>query len=165
MGVGGKGRPAEPTALKLVKGTRKDRVNDKEPIPSDDLEVVPPAWLSEEAIVEWDRLAPDLISTGVLTAWDVQAFAEWCAAVARNAEAERHLQAEGEIVEQDVFDRNGKPTGTRLVMNPWFYVQRSALETTAKRAARFGLTPAERSGVAVDRGTNGAGNDPAAYLS
>ena len=163
MGVGGKGRPAKPTSLKLVSGTRPDRINDKEPVPAE-APIEPPEWLDEAAVEMWHRLAPDLIAAGVLTAWDVQAFAEWCDASSTVAFAAEQIAAEGHIVEQEVFDRNGKPTGTRLVTNPWFYIQRSMLEVTAKRAARFGLTPAERSGVAVQRGADVGDDDPESYL-
>jgi P27 family predicted phage terminase small subunit len=149
--------------LKLVAGERKDRINDREPVPAD-AAIEPPAWLDPSALEVWARYAPDLVATGVLTAWDVQAFAEWCDAASTVAFAAEQLATEGHIVEQDVFDRNGKPTGKRLVTNPWWYIQQRALEVTQKRAARFGLTPAERSGIAVDRGGVGGGEDPESYL-
>lgn len=163
MGVAGKGRPSKPTSLKLVDGTRKDRVNDAEPIPTE-ADIEPPGWLDPAALDVWEQYAPDLIATKVLTLWDVHAFAEWCDAASTVAFAAERLAVEGHVVEQDVFDRNGKPTGTRVVTNPWFYIQTRALEITAKRAARFGLTPAERAGISVDRGGPAAGEDPNAYL-
>ena len=163
MGVGGKGRPAKPTSLKLVEGTRADRVNHDEPHPSE-MEILPPGWLDEMALAEWNRLAPDLIRTGVLTGWDVQAFAEWCDAASTVAFAAERLAVEGHLVERPVFDRNGVETGTRIVTNEWFQIQKAALEVTKSRAARFGLTPAERSGVAVDRGGVRGEDDPESYL-
>lgn len=163
MGRAGQGRPAKPTSLKLVAGTRPDRINDREPVPAD-VPIEPPAWLDAMALEEWNRLAPDLVATGVLTGWDVQAFAEWCDAASTVAFAAQQLAAEGHLVERAVFDRNGVETGTRIVTNEWFYIQKAALEVTSKRAARFGLTPAERSGVAVNRGGAGGEDDPEAYL-
>lgn len=163
MGVAGKGRPSKPTALKLVQGTRSDRINDREPVPAE-APIDPPFWLDSMALEVWEQYAPDLVATGVLTAWDVQAFAEWCDAASTVAFAAQQLADEGHLVEQDVFDRNGKKTGVRVVTNPWFYIQRSALEVTSKRAARFGLTPAERSSVAVNRGGTEGIDDPDAYL-
>lgn len=164
MGRGGQGRPKTPTQLALVKGTRKDRINDKEPEPTA-AEIEAPDWLDPMALEEWERLAPDLIAKGVLTAWDVQAFAEWCDAASTVRFAAMRLAEEGHIVEQPVFDRNGKETGVRVVTNQWFYIQRTALEVTAKRAARFGLTPAERSGVSVDNGgAAGGADDPETYI-
>lgn len=166
MGRAGQGRPRTPTQLALVKGTRKDRINHDEPDPSDaDIEIEPPEWLDPMAREEWDRLAPDLIAKGVLTPWDVQAFAEWCDAASTVRFAAMQLAEEGHMVEEPVFDRNGKKTGDRVVVNKWFYIQRTALEITAKRAARFGLTPAERSGVSVNNGgAAGGAEDPESYI-
>lgn len=163
MGVGGKGRPKKPTALQLVQGDRKDRINRSAPMPAE-LDIVPPAWMRPRAVAEWERLAPDLIAKGVLTGWDVQAFAEWCDAVATVAEAAEHLAADGHMVERPVFDRNGARTGFRVVPNEWFYIQKAALEVSAKRAARFGLTPAERSALPIDRGGAGDGQDPERFF-
>lgn len=164
MGRAGKGRPAKPTSLKVVSGTRPDRINTAEPIP-DEAPIEPPAWLDPRALEFWEEMAPDLIAKGVLTPWDVQAFAEWCDAASTVAFAAEQIATEGHIVESDVFDRNGVKTGVRLVTNPWFYIQRSALDVSAKRAARFGLTPAERSGVAINKGAGADGTEDAeSYL-
>lgn len=164
MGRAGQGRPKKPTKLALVHGDRRDRINWTEPLPAE-LPIDPPPWLRPRAVEEWERLASDLIDKGVLTAWDVQAFAEWCDAVACIAEAAEHLAAEGHLIEAPVFDRNGKQTGTRQVPNPWFYLQARALETSAKRAARFGLTPAERASLAPGNGGAGGGsNDPERFF-
>lgn len=164
MGRGGKGRPAKPTTLKLVDGTRRDRVNAKEPIPTE-VEVEPPGWLSAEAVAVWDRLAPDLEARGVLTGWDVQAFAEWCHAVATIEEAERHLAVEGHVIDAEVFDRNGVATGTRRVRNEWSRVLKDALEVSARRAARFGLTPSDRAGISVGGDSADDQRDPNRLLS
>ncbi|MCU1356394.1 MAG: Phage terminase, small subunit [Acidimicrobiales bacterium] len=164
MGKAGLGRPNKPTNLALIAGDRKDRINTDEPIPAVD-DVQPPEWLSTRALAEWHRLAPDLEAKGVLTAWDVQAFAEWCDAVATVIEATEHLEDEGYIVERKVFDRNGVETGFRYVPNDWQYVKARALEITGKRGARFGLTPAERASLAIDRGGTGDGKDPERLLS
>lgn len=135
-------RPA-PTALKLVKGTREDRINDDEPVPSDG-EIEPPAWLASDAVEIWDVYAPDLIRKGVLTAWDVEAFAVCCDAAARRRRAVAAIDEEGEVVELPVYDRNGKPTGTRRSRNPWLIVLNQADGQLQRWAARFGLTPSDR---------------------
>lgn len=163
MGAGGKGRPTKPRALKLVDGDRADRLNDKEPIPSEG-EVIRPEWLSPAAVEFWDRLAPDLIGKGVLTPWDVQAFAEWCTASATVVEAESYLAVEGHVIEADVFDRNGKPTGARRVRNEWSRVWQAAMEVSARRAAQFGFTPAARGSIQVLPADAAEGKDPARFL-
>lgn len=165
MGRGGRGRPSKPTALKLVDGTRKDRINKAEPKPAE-VSIEPPPWLVDELALEaWGNLAPDLIDRGVLTGWDVQAFAEWCSAVAHLVRAEQALAIEGHVIEAEVFDRNGKPTGTRLIRSEWSRVWKDALEVTARRAAKFGLTPSDRAGISVDGADAGEGKDPSRLLS
>lgn len=157
MGVAGKGRPRKPASLALVSGSRKDRINNLAPIPAE-LPVEPPEWLRVDAVKVWDHLASDLIAAGVLTGWDVQAFAEWCDAVATIAEAAQHLATDGYLIERPVFDRNGKQTGNRTVPNEWLFIQRAALDTSAKRAARFGLTPAERAALSIPGGDQSGAN-------
>lgn len=154
-----KGRPPEPTALKLLRGVRKDRVNDAEPVPGG--EVVPPELVSAAGLEVWHRLAPDLIRKGVLTSWDADRFGVWCDAMARTAEAAQHLNAEGAVIESPVFDRNGQPTGSRTVQNPWFQVWKQSADVVAREGARFGLSPTERQALKVD---DGRSEDPKARL-
>jgi P27 family predicted phage terminase small subunit len=54
---------------------------------------VPPSWLSGDARSIWDGLAPDLERRGVLTVWDVEAFANYCDAAARRRRAVARLEA------------------------------------------------------------------------
>ena len=53
-----RGPKPQPTALKLLRGTRADRVNDAEPCPPPG-EPAPPAYLDAEGLAEWGRRAPD----------------------------------------------------------------------------------------------------------
>lgn len=145
--LGKRGKRPEPTALKLVKGTRSDRVNTDEPVPdtpADGLE--PPEWLAgnEVALEIWSEYAPDLERKGVLTAWDVEAFAICCETAARRRKAVARIKREGEVVDAPVFDRNGKPTGVREVRNPWLTVLAQADRQLLSWAARFGMTPSDR---------------------
>ena len=158
--MGKRGPQPAPTAMKLVKGERKDRLNVSEPIP-DLEEIVAPDWLSEDALVVWDEYAPRLERRKVLTAWDAEAFAGWCDAVVRRRNAVAHLDDEGEVTTQEVFDRSGKNTGSRSVRNPWMLVWKSANEVVQSVGARFGLTPSERSQLNVNVGVGtGAPAEP-----
>jgi P27 family predicted phage terminase small subunit len=145
MPAGGKrtGRPPAPTALKLVKGERKDRMPKGEPVPSPGA-IRPPAWLDGEALELWNEYAPDMIDKGVLTAWDVERFAHWCDAVAMRRIAVRNMAEDGIVVEAPVYDRNGKQTGTRSQRSHWVQVWKDADAVVGSIGARFGMTPAER---------------------
>jgi phage terminase small subunit len=158
------GRPRQPTALKSVKGERKDRVNDDEPVPSTG-EVVCPSSLSNGARDIWNRLAPDMISKGTLTPWDVDEFAALCDALERLDRSSQHLDAEGEVIEAAVFDRNGQPTGARMVQNPWWQIYKGANELVLRYGARFGLNLRE-AGRALLRASSrpgGRGSSPSCW--
>lgn len=138
MGKGGQGRPAKPTSLKVLHGDRKDRINAAEPAPSG--EVAPPEGLSEDALVVWRRLAPDLERKGVLTAWDTDEFAVVCDAVARHRRAAQVLDEEGETGVNRFGER---------VVQPWFRVWSETASVLAKHGGRFGLTPSDRQSLVV----------------
>lgn len=149
MGGQGSGRRPAPSKVKDLKGERrKDRRNDNEPVPGVG-DIVPPTNLSAGSAAVWDRLAPDLIAKGVLTPWDVDSFAILCDAIDRSDTAREHLDAEGAVTEQPVFNRNGEKTGVRVLANPWWKVYKEAADLAAKYGCRFGWTPSDRASLKV----------------
>ncbi|HET8684988.1 MAG TPA: phage terminase small subunit P27 family [Micromonosporaceae bacterium] len=154
--MGRRGPAPKPTNLRLLHGDRKDRVNDAEPRPSTSA-VEPPRWLPADALAIWREYAPDLVRKGVLTAWDVEAFAVCCDAAARRRRAVAVLQRDGEVLELPVFDKNGKLTGHRLGRSPWLLVLNQADAQLQRWAARFGLTPSDRTQLG---GGDGRRSDP-----
>lgn len=152
--MGARGPKPKPTNLRVLHGDKKSRINKNEPIPSD-AEVRIPGHLSDGATAVWDRLAPELVERGVLTTWDVDEFAAFCDAADRTERSRRTLDAQGEVTEQAVFDRNGKQTGYRVAQNPWFQIWKTSNELMQKFGARFGLSPSERSQIKVERPGNG----------
>lgn len=95
----------------------------------------------------------------MLTAWDAETFAAWCDAVARRRRAAGHLERDGEVLESTVYDRNGQPTGTRLVRNPWTLVLSEADAEVQRYAARFGLTPGDRAHLKIAAPDRAPGDD------
>lgn len=74
--------PPRPTAMKVLMGTaRKDRMNANEPQPK--VGALPPPFLPRQgpAWVAWNRLAPILTATRVLTECDGDALAVTCMAL------------------------------------------------------------------------------------
>jgi phage terminase small subunit len=67
-----------PTRLKILKGTRSDRVNLKEPSFPLAVKTRAPRWLGTYGRQLWRELAPVLITKGVLTVADVPAFSLLC---------------------------------------------------------------------------------------
>ncbi|MFD7319546.1 hypothetical protein ACFV9D_00420 [Streptomyces sp. NPDC059875] len=61
MITGRRGPAPKPTALRVLHGDRKDRINTGEPQP-DEGEITPPVWLSNGALEVWRILADELTS-------------------------------------------------------------------------------------------------------
>lgn len=129
------GRPSKPTNLKLLHGDDKknrDRVNTSEPVPSS-TEILPPWKLTKAAQDVWDRLAPDRIRTGVLTAWDVDAFALFCEALV--------------ITRRKLSGARRKPEpGGSSPMSEF----KTAVGIVSTLGARFGWTPADRAKLTTE---------------
>lgn len=128
------GRPAKPTHLKVLHGDRPDRINRAEPVPGDH-PIRPPSTLTAAALEVWTRLAPDRIAKGVLTAWDVDAFALFCEAVAL---------AHGAAAKAD------GPTipGAQSPISRF----KDAVAVCATLGGRFGWTPSDRAKLVVGEG-------------
>lgn len=141
--MGKRGPAPKPTSLRLLHGDRADRINDAEPMPPE-RPVEPPDWLAGAALAVWEQYAQDLYVTGVLTAWDVEAFACWCDAVDRRRRAAAELERGGEVVEVPVLSKDGDLVGVRLVKSPWTLVLNQADAQVQRYGARFGLTPSDR---------------------
>lgn len=128
-----RGRKPAPQALKLVNGTRKDRLNPDEP----QLEVAEPRMplhLNRRARAEWRRLVPGLLEAGVLT-WDNSGvMADLCQAVADIAELVKDIRKHGRV------DANGRRRPETIML-------REARESRRKCEVELGLTPSARSRV------------------
>lgn len=131
--------PRRPNHLKILAGVREDRINRNEPLPAESA-IVPPVKLSPEAQRVWDRLAPDLIDQGVLSAWDTGLFALYCDAEATYFECRAALGAD--------FTTKGSVKNTE-VKSPLWRIMRDCEASMRAIGAKFGLTPADRAGLDV----------------
>lgn len=129
-------RPRKPNHLKILAGDREDRINRNEPLPSEG-EIAPPVQLSEGAQRVWNRLAPDLIDKGVLSAWDTDMFCVFCKAAATFYEVSEQIGSE--------YTTAGSTKNT--VKNPLWQIMKEASETMRVVGAKFGLTPSDRAGL------------------
>jgi P27 family predicted phage terminase small subunit len=132
----------KPTELKLLQGiVDPRRVNEAEPKPTEG-DVKPPYRLRKPAAAVWRRLAPDLIAKGVLTQWDVDQFAVYCDAVATYRECRERLETDG-------YTARGSAGG--VIKSPYWQIARDAASIMTTVGARFGLTPSDRSSIAIDK--------------
>jgi P27 family predicted phage terminase small subunit len=137
--VGSRGPAPAPTALKVIKGEKKSRINQKEPRPP----VAPspprcPSWLSPQAKRVWRSLAADMHRRGVLTDWDRVAFAVFCEAVIHHRKACEMTDASALLV---------RGAHGALVKNPGLQIIRDQAAIIRGFAQEFGLTPSARSSI------------------
>lgn len=143
--MGKRGPAKRPTNLALLHGeSRPSRVNLNEPKP-DTAEVVAPEWLNDRALAIWDRLAPDLQAKGVLTAWDVDAFAQLCATVIVAQDALQDIAENGTSCTTLVRELSDGTMLYELRKNPAWQVARESMGLMVTLGGRFGLNPSDRS--------------------
>lgn len=149
--MGRRGPPPKPTTLKILEGNPGKRpLNDREPEPE---VAVPrmPAWLSPRAKAEWKRIVPELVRLNLLATIDLAALAAYCQAFAELEEATRTVDKEGRVCVQPIVNKKGERIGERLKPHPAVQQQRDAMRTVKQFLAEFGLSPASRSQVQVNR--------------
>jgi P27 family predicted phage terminase small subunit len=108
-----------------------------------------PTYLNEVAKREWHRIAPELISLGLLTKVDRAALAAYCVSYSRWVAAEQSVDKYGAVIKV-----KGSDTPLR---NPHINVANLALDQMRKLLVEFGMTPASRSRIQV---TPTATDDP-----
>jgi P27 family predicted phage terminase small subunit len=95
----------------------------------------PPDHLGPLALVEWQRLAPELARIGVLTMADRTALAAYCQLYQQWVYAERYIQEQ--LVIRD-------PHTSRIVQNPLIRIANRTLELMRGYMGELGLTPSSR---------------------
>jgi len=133
-----RGPAPRPSAQKRARGERSDRLNPFEPTPSPRPPRCPRSLCAQARRV-WRRLAPDLYRAGVLSHWDIDAFATYCDLVVQ-VERARHLLEVGLLV---------KGRRDPLVTSPALRTYRDLVKLLLSFAQAFGLTPSSRSAIVV----------------
>jgi phage terminase small subunit len=126
------GPPPKPTALKVLTGNPgKRRLNDAEPKPP--VGAQPPAYVKADPTLlsEWHRHAARLTKLGLLTEIDDDALATLCVLQVRMKDALAVSRGEGAVL------------GTGVILD--------LAKELRMLWARFGMTPADRSRVKVEK--------------
>lgn len=130
-------RPA-PHSLRMLRGTRKDRLNPSGPEPKGD--VAQPDDLSVAASRIWAEIAPICLHMGTLTAADVPTFAKLCELEALHASAIAAKSADGFAMfseERKVHPAIKLQLDTATALRPYYDY--------------FGMTPMSRSKIQVPK--------------
>ena len=139
------GRPAKPTALKLLQGNAgKRKVNKNEPSPDALAEVpAPPEWFGTIAVNIWHQVAPWLVESRVLTGTDLHNLEAFCMAYQRWREAQEDITKNGIIV----------MGAKQEIKNPACTVSNETLRQMATYGGALGLDPASRARLKPDGGS------------
>jgi P27 family predicted phage terminase small subunit len=148
--MGRPGRAPKPTALKLIEGSRKDRINQREPIPRG-LPPAPPPELAADVRQIWDYTVRELDVMGILFAADRDSLVCYCEAVVAHRKASALLARSSVLV---------KGLHGTLVRNPALQIQRDAAAVVRAFAQEFGLTPSARSRIEGKDASDGAEDNP-----
>lgn len=138
-----RGRKPVPTSLKLLRGNPGKRaLNPDEPQP--DVMLPPaPSDLTGAAMTEWNERGPILERLGLITESDIPAFESYCRNWGRYKDAEEKLAKYGDLIKA----QNGN-----LMQNPLLGVSNRALAKCQQFWSEFGMMPASRSRVRVQKG-------------
>jgi P27 family predicted phage terminase small subunit len=132
--MGRRGPKPKPTALKVLSGTRKDRINSNEPKPPPGLPE-PPEHLDEVALAEWGRMVELLSGLGTLTTADGAALALYCTHYSTWVNANHTLRTEGATIKTD---KGGEKT------SPYVAIANASARAMERLLAEFGCTPSSR---------------------
>jgi len=157
------GRKPTPTALKLVKGNPGKRALPKAEAVVALSEPTPPAFLCDDAKVEWGRVCSALYAAGLMTELDRAALAAYCAAYGRWAQAERainRMAAKDELNAALMI----KTVSGNAIQNPLVGIANTAKRAVVKYAAEFGMTPSARTRVNANPDDEKPENPAAKYF-
>jgi phage terminase small subunit len=159
------GPAPRPTKLKELEGNPgKRQLNMTEPKPAS---AVPdcPSFIKGAARKEWHRLAGELYTLGLLTRIDRGALAAYCIAWGQLEEAEAELSKMKKTFREmqklkkknpslKVNISNGMVAVTsngNAIIEPLLSVRKQAMEQMHKFLTEFGMTPAARSRIVIDK--------------
>lgn len=143
------GRLPKPTALKLVTGNPGKRgLNKQEPDPTYLQDLTPPAWLPAAAQKVWAEEAPKLQRAKLLTEVDVVAFSAFCVSVADFRRAVTKT-GDDQVKAKLAEDKEGAVQSVGEHVNPWYIVQSMSQKSFKGWAEKFGMTPQDRTRIAV----------------
>lgn len=132
-----KGPAPKPTRLRLLDGDRKDRINEREPIPRG-LPPQCPDDVAPDVHEIWTYTVRELDAMGLAFAADRDALRAYCEAVVTHRKACAVL-AKSPVLIKGVY-------GT-MVRNPAIAIQRDSAGVIRAFAQEFGLTPSARSRI------------------
>jgi P27 family predicted phage terminase small subunit len=134
-----RGAKPTPTALKILNGTRKDRIPKNEPTPQPG-RPQPSEELTGPALAEWNRITAALEGMRILTTADAAALTLYALTYADAHRAARDLAKQGGVI---VSVTGG------IKLNPNWTILTQARALMLRILTEYGLTASSRSRVAA----------------
>ena len=136
------GTKPQPTKLKMLRGNPGKRpLNKSEPDYGVEMPE-PPAHLSEEALAQWDLVAPQLNAVGMLAKLDGTAMEMYCVAYGNWVHAQEKIRQFGPLI---------KHKSGALQQSPYMQMANKSFEQMRQMIAEFGMTPSSRSGLIAEK--------------
>lgn len=146
------GRRPKPTAIKELEGNPGKRKLVDDDIQPERIAPEMPKFLSTKvARREWKFMCKALLDLGVLTNVDRQALGDYCEAVSQKELALTNLKEKGAVLDTFAMNDDGVRIYLRSEKNPWFSVWLECCKLEKAFLIEFGLTPASRSKIKVER--------------
>ena len=144
-------RRPKPTALKELQGNPGKRpLNDAEPKATPGVPEMP-RGMPKAARREFVRICGDLMRLGVLTIVDGKGLMGYCLAYADCEASVKQCAKHGMWLEEPIVSKDGQVVGYKHKQAPWFNTQYIALKTMKSFLIEYGLTPASRSRLRIDK--------------
>ena len=112
-----------------------------------------PAWLKDEGLAIWTRLAPTLSAAKLLSVADADTFARYCRNFARWLKMQAELDADGETY------LSQSKHGDLKRANPVFLISDRIERQLLATEDRFGLNPSARQSIMAARSQSGVSGD------
>lgn len=143
--MGKRGPAKTPTVLTLLKGNPGKRaVNRREPkAPAVATLPDPPAWLDDHAQALWREIGPRLITSKVLSAVDLSAFALLCNSYSEFRQADEAITDHGGLT----YESTTTTGALKITARPEVAIRADAYRRTLRMMQEFGLTASSRAGV------------------
>jgi len=143
-------RRPKPTAIKLLEGNPGGRpLNDAEPQPPKGVPEMPKG-MGTAAKRHWRVFVRELTTVGVLSIVDGIALAEACISAAL-AEKYRNVALAEPMVKEPIVNKDGEIAGYKNKPNPALVGYLACSKNMKLYLLEFGLTPASRTKLKIDR--------------
>jgi P27 family predicted phage terminase small subunit len=140
--MGRRGPKPAPSALRVLRGDRPDRINRREPQPIT-TGIEPPEWLAGDALDKWRDLVPRLMALGILGNTDIDALVRYCVTWVEWRRHQDICARGGDIMVMK--DENGRVRYAQVAVS--FTIMTKTDKILQSIAQEFGGTPSSRSTI------------------